>query len=615
MYRAPLAEIGFVLHQLIGGKALAGCEAFADYSEELAASILSEAARFAETVLEPLNKSGDREGAHWSESGVRAPAGFKEAYRQFAESGWPQLGASPEYGGQDVPQMLTTAVQEIWASANLAFKLCPMLTHGAAHALALTGSAEQRQRFLPRMVSGEWTGTMVLTEPQAGSDLGLIRTRAVPEGDHYRLFGQKIFITWGEHDYTENIIHMVLARIDGAPAGTRGISLFIVPKVLVSEDGRLGERNDVRCVSIEHKLGIHASPTCVMAFGEKQGAIGYLVGEANRGLEYMFIMMNTARLAVGLEGYAVAERAFQQAADWARSRVQGRPPAAADGRAPAGGASQAAAPIIHHPDVKRMLLSMRSSTEAMRALTLYAAHQLDLAARHRDDKRRAAAQARGDLLIPIVKGWCTELGIEIASTGIQVHGGMGYIEETGAAQFLRDVRITAIYEGTTGIQANDLVGRKIGRDRGAAMQALIDEMRGELQRLVAEVRGGAEGDRTAARGATTPSAAGAALEGVELLSSATRALLALLEADPQRGGAVAVPYLKLCGFAIAGWLMARAESIAAHGLGGADREFFTAKLVSTRFYAAQILPRALALARIVERGSESVTEVAVSLFR
>jgi acyl-CoA dehydrogenase len=377
MYRAPLADIAFVLHHLIGRRALAGCAGFDDYSEELAGTVLEEAARFAETVLEPLDRSGDREGAHWSEAGVTTPAGFRDAYRQFAEGGWTQLGASAEYGGQAVPQMLTTAVQEIWASANLAFKLCPMLTHGAAHALALTGSAEQKRRYLPRMVSGEWTGTMVLTEPQAGSDLGLIRTRAVAEGDHYRLFGQKIFITWGEHDYTENIIHMVLARIDGAPAGTRGISLFIVPKVLVRDDGRPGERNDVRCVSIEHKLGIHASPTCVMAFGERQGAVGYLVGEANRGLEYMFIMMNTARLAVGLEGYAVAERAFQQAAEWARNRVQGRAAAAGAGSGPTA--------IIHHPDVKRMLLSMRSSVEAMRALTLYSAHQLDLAAHHREE--------------------------------------------------------------------------------------------------------------------------------------------------------------------------------------------------------------------------------------
>jgi 3-(methylthio)propanoyl-CoA dehydrogenase len=585
MYRAPLRDIEFVLHELLGPETLAGCADFADYSAELANSVLAEAARFAESVLEPLNKRGDRDGAHWSATGVSAPAGFKEAYWKFVEGGWPQLGASPEHGGQLLPQTLVSAVQEIWASANLAFKLCPMLTHGAAHALAVTGTAEQKRLYLPKMVRGEWTGTMVLTEPQAGSDLGLIRTQAVPEGDHYRLFGQKIFITWGEHDYTENIIHMVLARIDGAPAGTRGISMFIVPKVLVHPDGRLGERNEVRCVSIEHKLGIHASPTCVMAFGEQQGALGYLVGEPNRGLEYMFIMMNTARLAVGLEGYAVAEAALQQAVDWARNRVQGKPPGAPGG---------AAAPIIHHPDVKRMLLGMKANVAAMRALTFYAASRLDIARHHRDPAVRAAAQSRAELLIPIVKGWCTELGAEIASTGIQTHGGMGYIEETGAAQFLRDVRITSIYEGTTGIQSNDLIGRKIGHDGGEAMRALVTEMRAEL--------GGLDGPDPAA------TVRAAALEGVDLLARGTHSLLSLLGSDPARAAAVSVPYLKLCGFAIGGWLMAKAAGIAAHKLAGAERELYAGRLQAARFYAEQLLPNAFALERIVERGSQSVAE-------
>jgi 3-(methylthio)propanoyl-CoA dehydrogenase len=585
MYRAPLEDIGFVLHELVGAEALAGCRDFADYTEDLASTMLTEVARFAETVLAPLNQRGDREGAHWSEAGVTAPSGFKEAYRQFVEGGWPQLGASPEYGGQVVPQMLATAVQEIWASANLAFELCPMLTHGAAHALALTGTKAQRDLYLPKLVSGEWTGTMVLTEPQAGSDLGLIRTRAVPEGDHYRIFGQKIFITWGEHDYTENIIHMVLARIEGSPPGTRGISLFIVPKVLVKADGSLGESNEVRCVSIEHKLGIHASPTCVMAFGDKQGAVGYLVGEANRGLEYMFIMMNTARLGVGLQGCAMAECAFQQAREWARSRVQGKPPAGGPG----------AAAIIHHPDVKRMLLSMKSGVEAMRTLTLYAASRLDVAGHHHDAAVRAAAQARADLLIPIVKGWCTELGIEIASTGIQAHGGMGYIEETGAAQILRDARITAIYEGTTGIQANDLIGRKLGRDKGAAMAALLDEMQAEL--------GGLKAANAAAEAASA-----AALEGVTLLRGATQSLLGMLDSDPARAAAVAVPYLTLCGFVLGGWLMARAAKIAAGKLESADSARYVAKVQTARFYAEQMLPSALSLARIVKSGAVSVAE-------
>jgi alkylation response protein AidB-like acyl-CoA dehydrogenase len=587
MYAAPLKDISFVLDELIGADALRVCPNHADYSAEVGAAVLSEAARFAETVLAPLNKPGDLEGAHWSAEGVKSPAGFKDAYLQFVEGGWPQLGAEPEYGGQGVPLMLASAAQEIWASANLAFKLCPMLTHGAVHALEITGSPAQRALYLPKMIRGEWTGTMVLTEPQAGSDLGLIRTRAVPEGDHYRVFGQKIFITWGEHDFTDNIIHMVLARIDGSPPGTRGISLFIVPKVLVGADGALGERNEVRCLSIEHKLGIHASPTCVLAFGEKDGAIGYLVGEPNRGLEYMFIMMNTARLAVGLEGYAVAERAFQQAAEWARTRVQGKPPVAA-------GSTPAA--IIHHPDVKRMLLTMKSGVEAMRALTLYAACQLDIAAHAADAGVRAAAQARGDLLIPIVKGWCTELGAEIASLGIQVHGGMGFIEETGAAQYLCDVRITSIYEGTTGIQANDLIGRKIGRDRGAAMQALIAEVESELKAAVAS-SAVAQQVRTAAH------------EAVELLRESTAAIVALYSTAPERAAAVAVPYLKLCGFALGGWLMARAAAIAATKLAGTEREFYEGKLAGARFYAAQTLSNVLALHRTVRDGPASVVEL------
>src|SRR5882724_8873557 len=476
MYRTPLRELRFVLDELLQCQALAHFPGLADYSSDVAEAILGEAARFAETVLEPINRSGDEQGARWTPEGVVTAPGFRDAYRQFAEGGWSQLGTDPAYGGQAVPQVLVTAVQEIWASANLAFKLCPMLTHGAVHALELCGSEEQKRRFLPKMISGEWTGTMVLTEPQAGSDLAQIRTRAVAAGDHYRVFGQKIFITWGDHDCTTNIIHMVLGRIEGAPAGVRGISLFIVPKVLVNEDGSLGKPNEVRCVSIEHKLGIHASPTCVLAYGDQEGAVGYLVGEPNRGLEYMFVMMNAARLSVGLEGYAVAERAFQQAAEWARTRVQGKPPGAPQ-------AARAAATIIHHPDVKRMLLTMKSSTEAARALALYAAFQLDLGAHSQDEARRTAAQARGDLLIPIVKGWCTEISNEVAAIGIQVHGGMGYIEETGAAQYMRDVRITTIYEGTTGIQSNDLIGRKLGHDRGAAMGALIADMERELQAI------------------------------------------------------------------------------------------------------------------------------------
>jgi acyl-CoA dehydrogenase len=591
MYRAPLREMRFVLEELLGAQSLAGFPGLAEYSNELAQSVLEEAARFAEEVLEPLNRPGDIEGARWTPEGVVAAPGFRDAYAKYVEGGWPALGGLPQFGGQHLPRVLVNAVGEFWGSANLAFKLGPMLTHGAAHALELSGSPAQQRLYLPKMVRGEWSGTMVLTEPQAGSDLGQVRTRAVPEGDRYRLFGQKIFITWGDHDLTANTIHMVLARIDGAPAGVKGISLFIVPKVLVNADGSLGARNDVRCLSIEHKLGINASPTCVLAFGEHGGALGELVGEPGRGLEYMFIMMNSARLSVGSEGYSVGERAFQRAAEWARNRVQGRPPlAAAAGRLP----------IIHHPDVKRMLLTMKSVTEAARALTLYAAFQFDIADNSPDESARSAARSRGELLTPIVKGWCTECGNEVCAIGVQVHGGMGFIEETGAAQYMRDVRITTIYEGTTGIQSNDLIGRKIGRDRGAAMSALIADIERELGALaVADTV--VEGTRRAA------------LEATGLLRAATRALLAALATRPEAAMAVSVPYLMLCGYVVGGWLLTRSAAIAERHTGGTEREFYASKVRTAAFYAAQVLPVAAALARVVETGAASVIETDAAL--
>ncbi|MGD9597906.1 MAG: acyl-CoA dehydrogenase [Steroidobacteraceae bacterium] len=593
MYRAPLKDLAFVLNELTGERALAGCPSHADYSAEVATSILEEAGKFAEDVLAPLYRAGDTQGARWTPEGVVTTPGFKAAYQAFVDAGWNQLTGNPEFGGQGMPRMLATAVQELWAGSNLAFKLCPMLTQGAIEALELSGSEAQKRQFLPKMVRGEWTGTMVLTEPQAGSDLGQIRTRAAPAGDHYRLFGQKIFITWGEHDFTPNIVHMVLARIDGAPGGTKGISLFIVPKVLVNADGSLGARNDVHCVSIEHKLGIHASPTCVMQFGAKDGAVGYLVGEPNRGLEYMFIMMNAARLSVGLEGYSVAGRAYQTAAEWARTRVQGRPPVAApDGPAP----------IIHHPDIKRMLLTIGANTEAARSLAIYAAAQLDIADGHTDEAKRAAAQARGDLLIPVVKAWSTETGIESASLGIQVHGGMGYIEETGAAQAYRDVRITTIYEGTTGIQANDLLGRKLGRDRGAAMAALLADVAHDLEAITS--------DDAAVRAAKH-----GALEGVAELAQATKSLLGLLGTAQDRALAVAVPYLRLTGTVLGGWLHAKAAARAAERLaaGAGDADFYRGKLATARFYAEHLLPNAEALARIVQGGGAAVAEVDAAL--
>jgi acyl-CoA dehydrogenase len=489
--------------------------------------------------------------------------------------------------------VLSTAVAEFWASANLAFKLGPMLTHGAAHALELCGSTAQKQLYLRPMVRGEWTGTMVLTEAQAGSDLGQVRTRAAPEGDHYRLFGQKIFITWGDHDLTPNTIHMVLARIEGAPAGVKGISLFIVPKVLVNADGSLGARNEVRCLSIEHKLGIHASPTCVLAFGEQAGAVGYLVGEPGRGLEYMFIMMNSARLSVGSEGYAVGERAFQRALEWARTRVQGRPPLEPPG-------ATGPATIINHPDVKRMLLVMKSQTEAARALTLYAAWQFDRADCGSDAPARKAAQARGELLTPIVKGWCTEIGNEVSAIGVQVHGGMGFIEETGAAQYVRDVRITTIYEGTTGIQSNDLIGRKLGKDRGAVMAALLADVERELEAL-------------AITDAAAEAARRAALAAVGRLKAATAALLKALATRTDLALAVSVPYLRLCGYTLGGWLLAKSAALAQTGAGGAERDFYRAKIRTAAFYASQVLPLATALAQVVESGAAGVVDTDAAL--
>ncbi len=592
MYRAPVRDIRFVLHELIGEAAIRQNPAHSDYSAETADAILEEAAKFAQGVLDPLNRAGDMAGATWTEQGVKAAPGFKQAFDQFVEGGWTTLNARPEFGGQGVPKVLSIGIEEFWAGANLSFKLCPMLTHGAVEAITHVGTPEQQQRFLPKMVSGEWTGTMNLTEPQAGTDLGSIRTRAVAEGDHYRVFGQKIFITYGDHDLTDNIIHLVLARIEGSPAGSKGISLFIVPKVLVNADGSLGARNEVRCVSIEHKLGIKASPTCVLAYGDDKGAVGYLVGEPNRGLEYMFIMMNAARLSVGLEGYAVSERAFQRAAEWARTRVQGKPPVPATGPMP----------IIHHPDIKRLLLTMKSTTEAMRALALYAAHQLDLGAGHPDPAVRAAAQSRGDLLIPIVKAWSTENGVNITSLGVQVHGGMGFIEETGAAQHYRDVRITTIYEGTTAIQANDLVGRKVGRDGGAAMKRLLEDIGAELTSIRSD-------------DVSVKASVAAATDGVKTLAEATKALLAAQQQDPKRGLAIAVPYLNVAGTVIGAWLMARSAAAAAKQIasGSKESEFYGAKLASARFYAAHVAPLALSQARIAREGIEAVIDTEAAL--
>ncbi|HEX3952125.1 MAG TPA: acyl-CoA dehydrogenase, partial [Stellaceae bacterium] len=494
--------------------------------------------------------------------------GFRDAYRRYVEGGWMGLSCDPEHGGQGLPLPLATAVVEMLNSACMGWALCPLLNSGAIELLQAHGSPQQKRDYLEKLVSGEWTGTMNLTEPQAGSDLGALKTRAVPAhdarwGEHYRLSGQKIFITYGDHDLTDNIIHMVLARTPDAPAGSRGISLFLVPKFLPGEDGRPGERNDLRPLRVEEKLGIHASPTCVMSYGDDGGAIGWRIGEENRGLECMFTMMNTERLLVGVQGVAIAERAYQQAVDYARSRVQGHPV----------GAPRAAMapPIIDHPDVRRMLLSMRAATEAMRALTLLAAAAID-ASHHADDAaERVRAGRRADLLIPVVKAWCTDLGVEIASTGVQIHGGMGYIEETGAAQYFRDARIAPIYEGTNGIQANDLVGRKLGRDQGEAAREFFAEMRP----ILAELGGAAEWEPLH-RGLVA---------GLDTLDRATAYLVA---ADPAQAGAGAAPYLALFGTVTGGWLMARLALAARRQ----DHPSAAARQATARFYAEHYLARA-----------------------
>jgi len=585
-YTAPLKDMRFVITELAGlgeVSALPGCE---EASAEVVEQVLAEAARFAHEVLEPLNREGDKQGAKLANGRVTSPKGFKEAYRQFIEAGWNGLSGQTQYGGQGLPHLIGMPVQEMWNSACMSFCLAPMLTSGVLEALRIHGSPGQQRAYLSKLTSGEWCGTMNLTEPQAGSDLSAVRARAVREGDHYRIQGTKIFITWGEHDMAENIVHLVLARTPDAPEGVKGISLFIVPKFLPRADGSPGEPNDIKCVSIEGKLGIHASPTCVLAYGDERGAIGYLVGEENRGLEYMFTMMNHARLAVAMEGVALAERAYQHALDYAKTRVQGRE---------IGQRSGDRVTIIHHPDVRRMLMSMRSQTEAMRALAYFAAAALDKSKHHPDASEKRRSQALIDLLTPIVKGWCTEQAVEIASTGIQVHGGMGFVEETGAAQYLRDARITTIYEGTTGIQAGDLVGRKVGFEKGATALAVIEAIR-EIDAQLA------------ARGEMLASLRVNLKESVDGLEAATRWLVDHYAQNPKACAAVSVPYLKLFGTVVGGWLMARAALIAQKKLTepDADRDFLQGKLATARFYAEHELPRALPLAREVTRGAASV---------
>lgn len=542
-YQAPVKEMLFVMNELAGLSQLSRLPGFEEATPETAQAILEEAAKFNAEVVAPLNESGDQQPSHWHDGQVVTSPGFKEAFRQFAEAGWQGVLHPAEFDGQGLPKLVATACNEMLNAANLSFALCPLLTDGAIEALLTAGSEAQQRLFVPRLISGEWTGTMNLTEPQAGSDLAMVRTRAERQPDGtYKLFGTKIFITYGEHDMAQNIVHLVLARTPDAPEGVKGISLFIVPKFLVNDDGSLGERNDVQCVSIEHKLGIKASPTAVLQFGDHGGAHGMLIGEENRGLEYMFIMMNAARFAVGMQGVAVADRAYQRALAYARERVQSRP---------VDGSAKAAVTIVHHPDVRRMLMTMRALTEGARALAYVAASACDVAHHHTDAAVRARQQAVYEYLVPVIKGWSTEMSLEVTSLGIQVHGGMGFIEETGAAQYYRDARILPIYEGTTAIQANDLVGRKTLRDGGAVARALADA----IQATEAELT---------ALGGDYAVVAHRLAAGREAFLAAVHFVLDNAKAEPNAVFAGSVSYLRLAGMVLSGWQLARAMLVA-HG--------------------------------------------------
>ncbi len=580
-YNAPIEDMRFVLRELVDMDEISALPGYEEATPDLVDAVLEEAGRLAKDVLAPLNHSGDREGATFENGVVRTPRGFPEAYTQYVDGGWGSLPFDPAFGGQGLPWTVATAVQEMWNAANLSFALAPLLTQGAVELLQTHGTAAQKAAYLPHMISGRWSGTMNLTEPQAGSDVGALKARAVKHGDHYRITGQKVYITWGEHDCAENIVHMVLARTPDAPAGTRGISLFIVPKFLLKDDGTPGQRNDLRCVSIEHKLGINGSPTAVMAYGDSDGAIGYLIGDENRGMECMFTMMNNARLSVGVQGLAIGERAYQQARAFAQERVQGRAMDSRDGPA---------VPIVQHPDVRRMLMTMKAGNEAMRALAYLGAAELDRAKRAPDPATRAAAQARVDLLTPIIKSWLTDCGCENASLGVQIHGGMGFIEETGAAQHYRDARILPIYEGTNGIQAIDLLARKLLRDKGAAARDLLNEMQADLDAMA------------------IPEAASMS-EAMAALVAATDWMLETGPQNPRLAAAGATPYLRLFATVAGGWLMVRGAA-AAHRLLGAEtvspnRPFLEAKIQTAHFYLNNILPRAPGDAAIVIRGGDS----------
>ena len=608
-YRAPVKDMLFVMQALAHIEAVAALPGFEDAGIDTAQAVLEECAKFNQGVVAPLNRIGDTQPSTWKDGVVTTTPGFAGAFRQFAEGGWQGLHHPTEFGGQGLPKLIHAACIEMVNSACLSFALCPLLSDGAIEALLTAGSDELKAAYLPPLVEGRWTGTMNLTEPQAGSDLAAVRTRAEPQADgSYKLFGTKIFITYGEHDMAENIVHLVLARVSGAPEGVKGISLFVCPKFMVNADGSLGARNDVHCVSIEHKLGIKASPTAVLQFGDGTaevnrngagpGAVGYIVGQENRGLEYMFVMMNAARFAVGQQGIAVAERAYQKAVAFAHDRVQSRP---VDGSLPGAGT------IIHHPDVKRMLMTMRAYTEGCRAMALVAGAAQDAAHAHPDAATRQQNQAFYEFMVPLIKGFSTEMSLEVTSLGVQVHGGMGFIEETGAAQYYRDAKILTIYEGTTAIQANDLVGRKTARDGGRTARAIAAQIDATVAQLAERPSASAQ-----AVGKRLAAAAQALRDVVDFVVNASKS-------DPNAVYAGSVPYLLLAGNTVAGWQMARAliaaeDALAASTDASTDADFMRAKITTARFYADHILSKVPGIRDSIVEGAAGVTEMALAAF-
>jgi 3-(methylthio)propanoyl-CoA dehydrogenase len=590
-YHAPLKQMRFTIEHLADFGEVRALADFESVDADTVEAVLDEAAKFAGGVLAPINWLGDQQGVKVVGDDVQVPAEFTDAYGRFCEGGWPGIASNPEFGGQGLPKAIAIACDEMWAAANVSFALCPELSQGAILAMDRHGTDELKALFLEKMVSGQWSGTMCLTEPQAGSDLSSLTSRAEPKGDRYLITGQKIFITWGDHPMAENIVHLVLARLPDAPPGTKGISLFVVPKFKVNNDGTLGSRNDNRAVSVEHKMGIHASPTCVLSFGDGGGAEGFLVGKPNEGLAAMFTMMNYMRLGVGAQGVGLADRSYQASVTYARERVQGRAPG-----------EKGRVAIIRHPDVRRMLLTMRALTQASRAVCYYTAACLDRAAHGSDAESAAMYQARADLLTPVAKAWTTEVALEVTSNAIQVHGGMGYVEETGVAQFYRDARIAPIYEGTNAIQAIDLVGRKLLRDGGATVSAFVSDMRAVDAPLA-----NAGEDFAVVR-----SALARALD--ELVQSSTY-ILTSEKRDPELASAVAFNYLMLLGTALGGWQLARGALVASEQLAaGGDKAFLEAQVVMARFYAEQILPRCAAHGAAIRAGSRSIMALTAENF-